>query len=237
MTSSLSTPTAPEPASGALLYKMTSTMKRSLPIIAVAILQLTTIAFAASKDMPAQGGRHGTLLTATTPTAKHKAPARPPQTYTNPDGYTLTVPRGWDLRVDPQIGTALFHSGGSGYIGLSMTTIMPQTIDELSAGINAINAEAMKEEPGLKLKTVKQIVVAGRPAIESIGTHTSIENGYVSQDHQFLIHKRGGQWYYVEFIGENKFLPGVTALLNSIVWTNATEDTPVSDTPDDAPTP
>jgi len=146
--------------------------------------------------------------------------------YTNPDGYSIAIPRGWDLRVDPQIGTALFHSGGGGYIGLAVTSITPETIGELQAGIDAINAEAMNADEGLKLKTVKQIMVAGRPAVESVGTHTSIENGYVSHDYQFLIHKRGGSWYHVEFVGEMKFLPDVIALLNSIQWTNPNEEAP-----------
>ena len=153
-----------------------------------------------------------------------KAPAL--KRYTSPDGYSFVIPRGWDLKVDPDVGTALFHSGGGGYIGLAMTSITPENVKDLLAGIGAINAEAMNQDPGLKLKTVKQIVVAGRPAVESIGTHTSIENGYVSHDHQILIHKRGGDWYHVEFVGENKFLPDVMALMNSIQWTNPGEEAP-----------
>jgi len=160
------------------------------------------------------------------PVVKSDRPGPALKHHTNPDGYTFAIPHGWDLRVDPDIGTGLFHSGGGGYIGLALTSITPQTIGELQASIGAINAEAMSADPGLKLKTVKQIVVASRPAVESVGTHTSIENGYVSHDYQFLIHKRGGLWYHVEYVGEVKYLPDVTALLNSIQWTNPNEEAP-----------
>lgn len=157
-------------------------------------------------------------------TVKSAQPAPAVKRQTIRDGYSIVIPHGWDFKVDPDFGTALFHSGGGGYIGLAVTSITPENVKDLLAGIGALNAEAMSADPGLKLKTVKQIVVAGRPAVESIGTHTSIENGYVSQDHQILIHKRGGDWYHVEFVGENKYLPDVAALLNSILWTNPNEE-------------
>jgi len=79
---------------------------------------------------------------------RESAPAAPAVKRYTARRLLIAIPRGWTSRSTPR-SHALFHSGGGGYIGLALTSITPENVKDLLAGIGAINAEAMNQDPGL----------------------------------------------------------------------------------------
>ena len=175
------------------------------------LICLAALVACSAAVMAAPVRRHATRTITPKPAAKPVALKR----HTSPDGYSFIVPAGWDLKVDPQTGTVMFHPG-DGFIGFSVTSMTATTIDELQAGIVEINAESMRQDPSIKYTATKRIDVAGRPALVCIGTKTDIETQKVSPERMVLVHKSGSEWYEFEYVGPANLVPELSKVLTSI---------------------